>query len=355
MIEFRVAYEPKMRRSLHSKILIIGLLCSVLFVGGCSPSANSDAGSAGTTTSGNAGKPATFKVALITPGPVNDSGWNALAYAGLQAIGKQMNATTNNQVAEGSNIKDALRSYAQTGYNLVIGHGFEYNAPALQVAKAFPNTDFVTSSGSETAPNLAAFRFQLEDGFYIAGAMAAALSKTGTIGEVGGDQIPDIESTFVAFDAGAKSVKPGIKIIKVYTGSGTDIAAAKKATETEIDQGADVVIHQADDAAQGVFDACKERHVYAIGSNNNQNDNPSGWVIASATINCTPAFLQVAKSVEDHTFKGQVIVVGYKQGAIDFVWNPLLASKVSPAVKAVVAKVESGIKNGTISVPRANF
>lgn len=296
-----------------------------------------------------------LKVALLTLGPVDDAGWNALAYKGLQAVKDQMGADVNNQVASGDKMKDALRSYAQQGYSLVIGHGYEYNAPAAQVAKNFPKTVFVTSSGGETAPNLGAFRFYLEQGFYLAGVMAAKMTKTNVVAEVGGDNVPPIESTFDAFDAGVKSVNPQIKILKVYTGSGTDVAAAKKATESVIAQHADFVIHQADNAAQGVFDACKEHGVYAFGANSDQNSNPSGIVIASAVINCEPAFVDIAKQVQAGTFKGSIILDGMKSGSIEFTINPALASKVPADVQKLIQDDEAKIKSGALVVPKLNF
>jgi len=327
------------------------VLVAIAGLVGCQSGNNSVSNVDNASTKGDS----SFKVALLTPGPVSDAGWNALAYQALQAIHTQLGAQVNNQEAVGSGIKDGLRSYAQSNYQLVFGHGFEYNQPAFEIAKDFPDTVFVTSSGAKTLPNLGAFRFFLEQGFYVAGAMEAKMSKSGVVGEVGGDKIPDIDSTFKAFEAGAKSVNPNIKIITVYTGSGTDVAAAKKATESEIDQGADMVIHQCDDAAQGVFEACKERHILAIGSNADQNDNPSGVVIASALINCTPAFVDVAKQVQNHTFKGSVILAGMENGTIEFRINPKFESQIPPDVLSLITQTEAKIKSGAINVPKENF
>ena len=89
-----------------------------------------------------------FKVALLTPGPISDAGWCAMAYDGLKAIEKDLGATVNTQEATGTKINDAMRSYAQEGYQLVIGHGFEYNEPGVALAEQFPKTVFVSSSGS---------------------------------------------------------------------------------------------------------------------------------------------------------------------------------------------------------------
>ncbi len=332
---------------------LIGSIAALVLLSGClsnsSPSAANPKGSSSSKQSGS------FKVALLTLGPVDDAGWNALAYNGLQAVKTKLDAQVNNQVASGTQIKDALRSYAQQGYNLVIGHGYEYNAPAFDVAKNFPKTDFVTSSGSQTAPNLATFRFYLEQGFYLAGMMAAEMSKTGVIAQVGGDKVPPIASTFDAFEAGAKAANPKIKVLTVYTGNGNDVAAAKRATESVIAQHADFVIHQADNAAQGVFDACKEHHVFAFGANANQNDNQSGVVIASAVINADPAFVAVAQDVKDGTFKGSVRLVGMDTGAIEFDINPKFQAQIPAKVVASIQAAEAAIKSGKLVVPKLNF
>jgi basic membrane lipoprotein Med (substrate-binding protein (PBP1-ABC) superfamily) len=195
----------------------------------------------------------------------------------------------------------------------------------------------------------------LEQGFYIAGVLAAKLDKTGTVAMIGGDKVPSIQSTFDAFSAGAKATKPQIKVLTVYTGDGNDVAKAKEATLNAIGQGADLVIHQADNAAQGVFEACKEKNVYAIGSNLDQNKNATGIVIGSAIIAAGPAFVDLAKEVQAGTYKGSVANFGVKQGAIDFVINPALQSKVPADVQKLLDDTKSKIKAGTLTVPEAKF
>src|SRR5690349_3013754 len=139
-----------------------------------------------------------FKVALLTPGSVSDSGWNAMAYEGLTAIKEELGCDVDNKAATDAQIKDAMRSYAQKDYDLVIGHGYEYNAPGVEMAKLFPSTVFVSSSGGETATNAGAFRFYLEQSFYLAGYVAGSMSKTGKVAAVGFNSIPSIKSTFKA-------------------------------------------------------------------------------------------------------------------------------------------------------------
>ncbi|CAN5473196.1 BMP family ABC transporter substrate-binding protein [soil metagenome] len=334
------------------------LVCLVLMLAaGCS-STTTKVSSSGTDSDATekTTPPSDFKVALITPGPVSDAGWSALAYDGLKGIESDLGAQVDNQVATGPQAKDAMRAYAQKGYALVFGHGFEYNEPGIEVAKDFPNTVFVSSSGGKTATNAGAFRFYLEQGCYLAGMVAGKMSKTGKIGSVAVLDIPSINSTLTAFEAGAKAARPDIKIIKtVYFGTEGDIAGAKRATESVLAQGADFVIHQANAAAQGVFDACREKGAYAIGTNSDQNDNPSGIVLGSATIIAKPAFLNLAKQVKDKTFKGSVVLAGMDQDAIDFVFNPKMDADIPAEVKKMVADTKVKIKSGALIVPKAEF
>ena len=296
-----------------------------------------------------------FKVALITPGPVSDAGWSAMAYEGLKGIQEATGAKIANEVAGGAKIKDSMRSFAQDGYQLIIGHGFEYNEPAIELSKDFPDTTFVSSSGGKFTRNAGAFRFYLEQGFYLAGILAAETTKTGKIATVGIDTIPSIVSTFKAYEAGAKSVKPNIQIIRMSLAMNTDIQAAKQAALSAIDQGADVLIHQANAAAQGVFDAAKEKGVFAIGANLDQNSNSSGAVLASATIVAKPAFIALAEEVKAGKHKGGIQLFGMKEGAIDFVMNPALAGKVSPEAMQKVENARKEIEAGKLVVPKDNF
>lgn len=346
------------------KVAWMSLLSLPLLMLGCAPSGDSKSTPTSAAKSDSTPtevvsqlKPITgeFKVALITPGPVSDAGWSAMAYAGLKGIGEATGAKTSNEVASGAKIKDAMRSFAQDGYQLIIGHGFEYNDPAVALAKDFPSTVFVSSSGGKFAPNAGALRFYLEQGFYLAGILAADMSKTGKIATVGIDGIPSIASTFKAFEAGAKSVKPEIQVIKMSLAMNTDIQAAKQAALSAIDQGADVLIHQANAAAQGVFDAAKQKGVYALGANLDQNDNPSGAVLASAIIVAKPAFVELAQQVKAGTYKGGIQLFGMDRGAIGFVMNPALAGKVPAATMQKVEEARKQIESGKLEVPKDEF
>ena len=303
-------------------------------------------------TRGEGGKKdGAFRVALLTPGPVSDGGWNASAYEGLQRIAKELGAETSNvQTTSPAEFEQTFRDYARQGYDLVIGHGFEYQDAALKVGAQHPDTAFLVSSGGVSAKNVASLEFQLDEATWLAGLVAASLSKTGKAGCVGGIQLPVIKTTFDGFEAGARSVRPDFRISTVYVGSFEDVAGAKAATDALIAQGADFILHNADAAGIGVFQAAKAGGALAFGTNKDQSSVAPDTVLASAVIDMPKAFVQVAREVKDKAFVGRVVKEGFATGCVDFAWNPALLGRVSAELRAKVDDARAKIASGELKV-----
>lgn len=298
----------------------------------------------------------TFKVALLSPGPVSDAGWNALAYEGLLAIRDQLGAeTTQIQTKTPAEFEEGFRDFARRGYKLVFGHGFEFQDAAAAVAPDFPDTVFITTSGNTVRKNVAPLRFMIEEATYLEGMLAAGMSKTGKAGAVGGIEIPSVKSTVIAFEAGAKAVRPDFAIVTAYVGNWEDVGAAKEAALAQIQQGVDFLFHNADAAGLGVFRAAEEKQVYAFGSNKNQNDVAPDVVIASAVADIPQAFVQVARDVKEGRFVGKIERMGMKDGVVSLVFNPRLEAKIPADLKARIAQARAAIIAGTLKVPTAEF
>ena len=294
-----------------------------------------------------------FTVALLTPGPISDAGWNAGAYEGLKAIERELGAGISNvQVKSPSEFEEQFRAYAAKGTSLVFGHGFEFQDAAARVAREYPKTVFVTTSGSRTAPNLAPIVFELEQAAYLCGVMAGRMTKTGKAGMVGGVELPSIKSTFLAFEGGFKAADPAGTATSVFTGSFEDVAGAKAAALALADRGADFLFQNADAAALGVFKAAEERKIAAFGTNKNQNAL-SPAILASAVIDMPRAFVETAKRVKNGTFDGQPLRYGLASGVVSFVISP--TANVPQAVRDELKAAEEKIRAGTLVVPRGNF
>jgi basic membrane protein A len=300
--------------------------------------------------------PQAMKVGLLTPGSVNDGGWNAIAYEGLQEIHKQLGAEVSNQETKTpAEIDEGFRSYGAKGFDLAFGHGFEFQDAALKAGKQYPKTIFITTSGSSVAANVSPMVFQLEQATYLLGVIAARESKTGKAGLVGGINLPSIASTFLAFKAGAQSVNPKFEVKEIYTGNFDDVGAAKLATLSLINAGCDFIFHQSNEAGRGVFQACQERKVRCFGSNKNQNEMAPDVIVASAVLDVPGAFLYMARLVHDHQFKPQIYWLGRRQRVVSLVWNEKLKSTVSPQTVAEVDRLDAAIQAGTFEVPRGKF
>lgn len=329
-----------MRRT--SLALLFLFLASVPGLGGCRPAETPASGSR-------------FRAGLLTPGPVSDAGWNAGAYEGLKAIEKELGAEVSHvQVKSPSEFEEQFRAYAAKGTDVCFGHGFEFQDAAARVAKEYPNTVFITTSGSRTAKNLAPIVFELEEATYLCGLAAGRMSKSAKAGMVSGVELPSIKSTFLAFEAGLRAGNPGARAVSVFTGSFEDVAGAKTATLALADQGCDFIFQNADAAALGVFRAAAERGIYTFGANKDQNAL-SPAILASAVIDMPRAFVEAARSVKEKKFTGAPIRYGLKSGVITFVWNPAVAGKVPAPVLDEIKQVEGRIARGELKVPRGDF
>jgi basic membrane protein A and related proteins len=300
---------------------------------------------------GKQGARAAFKVALLTPGPVSDAGWNAAAFDGLQLIKKQLGADTALvQTTSPADFEDAFRDFASRGFKVIFAHGFEYTDIALKVAKYFPHTYFIVTSGSGASQNVASVTFRIEEAAYVEGVIAGVVSKTGIVGAVGGIELPSIKLTFDGFRRGFLSVRPKGRVLVSFIGSFEDVGAAKEAALAQVSQGADLLFHNADAAGLGVFQAASQAHIYAFGANRNQNDVAPDVVLASAVTDIPHAFLRIATEVKEGRFHTGMLEYGMKDGMVRVVMNPRLEEKIPPQALTMAERAEEEIRAGKISL-----
>lgn len=297
-----------------------------------------------------------LRVGLLTPGSVSDGGWNAIAFEGLKRIEAELGGHISHQETKTpAEFEEGFRYFGVNRFNLAFGHGFEFQDAAMAAGKQFPDTVFITTSGKSVGPNVSPMVFELEQATYLLGVIAAMESKTGQAGLVGGIRLPSIDSTFIAFKAGAQSVNPKFEVREIYLGNFDDLAAARVAALTLIDRGADHLFHQANEAGRGVFQACTERKTRCFGANRDQNNLAPDVILASAVLDVPEAFVQMATQVRDKTFKPGIQRFGMKPGIVSIVWNQKLKRTVKAATIEAVTRIEKEIREGRLKVPRGNF
>jgi basic membrane protein A len=299
----------------------------------------------------------TFSVALLTPGPISDHSWNAGAYQGLLRIRDSLGAHISHiQVKTPADFEENFRQYGAQHYDLVFGHGFEFQDAASRVGPEFPNTVYITTSGNRFGKNVAPMVFGFEEPSYLAGVLAGSLTKSKIIGMIGGTQLPPVASSFLAFEAGVHSVDPKIEVLTSYIGSWDDASAGKEQAIAQIQRGADFIFQNADAAGLGVFQAAKEaKNVYVFGTNSNQNSVAPSVVIASVVIDLPHAFLTVAQQVKEGRFRSKIIYLGTSTGVVKMVLNPALETLVPEPLHPKLDSVRRAIEAGTVRPPRLEF
>jgi len=292
---------------------------------------------------------ATFKVALLTPGPVSDAGWNAAAFHGLQEIKQDLSVETALvQTQSPADFEDSLRDFASRGFNIVFAHGFEYTDAALRVGKLFPKTWFIVTSGSGSAANVSSLTFKIEEATYVQGVIAGGMTKTGVIGAIGGIELPSIKLTFAGIRRGFLAMRPQGRLLVSFTGSFDDVGAAKEAALAQVSAGADLLFHNADAAGLGVFQAAVQSHLYAFGANGDQNAVAPDNILASAVTHIPKAFVRIATEIKNGEFQGGMLEYGMKDGMVDVVYNPRLRSKIPAATLDKAKEATQQIIDGKI-------
>lgn len=296
-----------------------------------------------------------FKVALLTPGPISDHSWNGGAYDGLLRIRDSLGASISNiQTKTPAEFEENFRQYGAQGYDLVFGHGFEFQDAALRVGPDFPTTVYIATSGNRAAGNVAGMVFAFEDPSYLAGLVAGSMTKSGIVGTIGGTELPPVKSSFAAFERGVHAVNPKVKVLSSFIGNWDDAAAGKEQALAQIAQGADLIFQNADAAGLGIFQAAREKKgVWVFGSNSNQNGVAPDVVIGSVVIDLPHAFLTVAREVKEKKFTPRVIELGTASDVVTYVPNPAFDSIVPPAVRARVDSARAKLRAGTLTVAPA--
>lgn len=292
-----------------------------------------------------------FRVALLTPGPISDQSWNGGAYQGLMRIQDSLGALVSHiQTKTPADFEENFRVFGSRGFDLVLGHGFEFQDAARRVAPEFPKTIYVTTSGNTAGANVAGIMFSFADASYLAGILAAGMSRSGTFGVIGGTELPPVKESFLAFELGVKSVRPNARILSAFIGNWDDVSAGKEQALAQIARGADVIFQNADAAGLGVFQAAREHPgVFVIGSNSNQNAVAAQVTLGSVVIDLPHAFLMVAREVKSGVFRPRVITFDAKSGVVQLVVNPALQSRIPHRTLSRIDSVRARMQSGAFT------
>ncbi len=294
---------------------------------------------------------APVRIGVMLPGSKTDHGWMESGYAGIKAAqqryaGKAVITYIEN--VKFGDMEQALVSLAAKN-DLVIGGAGQSQASVLKVAKRFPKVKFSIVGPTGTATeNVAQYDvLQAQIGF-VAGAVAATLSKTGAVSYVGGMEIPAIVNTGKEFGNGAKYVRPGIKYIEAYTGDFDDVAKGKEATLAAIAQGADVHYNILNLGIRGMEQAAREKNTKLIGSYTNycSEHNPLyvAYTVSGIGFMIEYAIDQMVAGTWKPEYKQFGLAMGPRSAGIE------VCSGATPQLLAKIKEIEQDLLSGKIKV-----
>lgn len=293
-----------------------------------------------------------LKVALCVTGAVNDMGWCQSAYEGLKLVEEELGcevAYTEN--VQASDMTSAFTEYASNDYDVVIGHGFQFGDPALEVGELYPDTKFICIEADASAENVASYVMKCEETGYLQGMLAAGMSQTGNIGFIGPVQGASLVKIMNGYEDGAKEVNADIKYQTAWTGSFTDTALAKEAAQAMIDNGADVIGHCANESGTGALNAAQDAGVFATGDSYDQSSLAENAVLSSAVYHVPELIKTAVSDIKEGKFKGEVKELGMAEGIVELVYNEKMVEKIPAEVKKLVDETEAKIKDGSFQVP----
>ena len=290
-----------------------------------------------------------LKIAFAYVGPVGDAGWTYAHDRGRKAIvdtfGSKVSTSFVENVPEAADAERVIRDLADQGNQLIFGTTFGYMEPMLKVASDFPATHFEHATGYKTAANLRTYDSRTYEGAYLAGVVAGAMTKSNTLGVVASIPIPEVIRNIDSFTLGAQSQNPKIKTKVVWVNKWFDPPKEGEAAQALLNQGADVLFQNTDSSA--VLQTPEKAGKLGFGWDSDMSHFGPKAHLASAVIHWAPYYTRAVQEHLDGSWKTAQTWWGVKEGAIELV---SLAEVVPAPIKAKVAEVTAGLKDGSFSI-----
>jgi basic membrane protein A len=259
-----------------------------------------------------------LKAGFVYVTPITEAGWVRQHEEGRKAmqaaLGRQVQTTVVENVAEGADAERVIRDLAQQGHQLIFTPSFGYMEPTLKVARDFPHVKFESVTGYKTAPNVATSNARYYEGRYLAGIAAGRMTKTNVAGYVAGFAIPEVLQGINAFTLGMRSVNPQAQVKVVWLNAWFDPPRERDAAMSLFNQDVDVIAFHTGSTA--VMAAAQERGKLAVAYHSDMRKAGPDAQIVAVTHQWGAYYTQRTRAVLDGTWKSGNVWGGVKEGMI---------------------------------------
>ena len=296
------------------------------------------------------------KVLIVCSDDVADEGFNQLAWDGMSLLkehNEYVDATYIDKkiYKEFDNIPNMLDGYVKNEYNLIIGVGYEVADAIRKSALKYKNVHFgiVDDAANSDLSNVACLMFSNFEMGYLAGSMAALMTKTNVIGYIQGN-INDVMNDFgYGYLDGAKATNNRIKVVAGSTNSFEDDKVAREIATDMIDNKSDVIFSAAGYAGNGSIEVCEERDKYAIGVDVDQKYLAPKNVVASVIKRVDNAIIDLVLNELDGKFEGGVYYNSLSNSGIDIIIN---SRYLTNNISLLMQMKKNDILNGNIIIKK---
>ena len=303
-----------------------------------------------------------FRAALVVDtGGIDDRSFNAAANEGRKRAQADLGLNDRSfsliQSKAKADYKTNLTQFASQGYDLVIAVGQNMEDALKEVAPQFPNVKFAIVDGAapEGASNCASLKFREEQGTFLAGFLAASMSRTKKIGFVGGEEIDLIKKFEAGYRAGAKTAgfDPDKQVVRAYTNNWDDVTKGRTIAEQEFGNSVDIIFAAAGKAGLGVIEAARAKGTgfYAIGVDQDQDGIAEGRVLTSVVKHVDTAVYDTTRRAKEHKFEPGALTYDLKQGGVDLSAMKYTRKDVPADVLAKLQKLRKLVEDGAVSPP----
>ncbi|SDY73667.1 BMP family lipoprotein [Citreimonas salinaria] len=285
-----------------------------------------------------------------------DKSFNEAAFNGAQRWAEETGGEFRDiEIQSEAQREQALRRFAENGFNPVVTTGFSYSTIIANVAPDYPDTKFVTIDGyvdPEAHPNVLSILFSEHEGSFLVGMLAAMASESGTVGFVGGMDIPLIRKFACGYAQGVKAVNADATIISNMTGTTpaawNDPVKGSELAKAQISQGADVIFAAAGGTGLGVLQTAADEGILSIGVDSNQNYLHPGSVLTSMLKRVDVAVYEAMSAGEE--LETGVQVLGLAEEGVGYALDENNAELIGDEMQAAVNEAQAKIIDGEITV-----
>lgn len=338
-------------------VMILAMVLVMTTLVGCNSTKDTTNEAVGDTTEDTTGdvaveptaEPAaeTYKVAMICDSSIADGGWGAACYNAMVAAAETNGFET--QYTDGitsSDFASSIRSYCDLGFNLIFAPGNQYSDAVKEVAADYPEVKFALLNGTVEADNIVSLLPDAQQIGYMAGALAGLMSKSNSIGFIGGMELDTTKAKLANYEAAAKAINPSIEVVSAYAGSFSDAAKGKEIADSMVSTNkVDIMFGDASAVDSGAREALANYEgAYDIGQPSDLLATQKSDVIICSVVTDNAAMIGICmEDLKNDTYGNKTIYGNLSNGCLSVgTFSDAVSADIQTQYLEIVEKIKAG-------------